>query len=133
AFRSARLIMAEITKLDQKPIRNRLVITVPLLTVGALLTQLDFDVLWRYFSWSNQTLAMIALWVATGFLIKTHVHRAVSFMTAIPAAFMTAVSITYILMAPEGFSLSADVGYPVGIGVAVHSLLIYLLVMFRKK
>lgn len=50
AFRSARLILAEWTKLDQKKIRNRLIIT-----------QLDFNVLWRYFSWSNQTLAMISL------------------------------------------------------------------------
>ena len=61
AFRSARLILAEITHLDQQKIRNRLIITLPLLAVGAVLTQLDFNVLWRYFSWSNQTLAMITL------------------------------------------------------------------------
>ena len=71
AFRSARLILAEWTKLDQKKIRNRLLITIPLLGISAVLTQLDFNVLWRYFSWSNQTLAMIALWVATAFLLKT--------------------------------------------------------------
>ena len=70
AFRSARLILAEITHLDQQKIRNRLIITLPLLAVGAVLTQLDFNVLWRYFSWSNQTLAMITLWVATAYLVK---------------------------------------------------------------
>jgi carbon starvation protein CstA len=60
AFRSARLILAEWTRLDQKKIRNRLLITIPLLGISAVLTQLDFNILWRYFSWSNQTLAMIA-------------------------------------------------------------------------
>nr|MCR5468217.1 carbon starvation protein A [Lachnospiraceae bacterium] len=65
AFRSARLILSEITGLEQKKIRNRLLITVPLLALGSILTQLDFNVLWRYFSWSNQTLAMVSLWVAT--------------------------------------------------------------------
>lgn len=75
AFRSARLILAEITGLDQKKIKNRLIITIPLLGMGAVLTQLDFNVLWRYFSWSNQTLAMVALWVATAYLLKTKKRR----------------------------------------------------------
>ncbi len=114
AFRSARLILAEVTHLDQKLIRNRLIITLPLLGVGAVLTQLDFNVLWRYFSWSNQTLAMIALWVATAYLVKTGKRRFASLLTALPATFMSAVSMTYILMAGEGFGLSASVAYPAG-------------------
>ena len=81
AFRSARLILAEITRLDQQKIKNRLIITLPLLAVGAALTQLNFDVLWRYFSWSNQTLAMIALWVATAYLIKEGKYRYGSLIT----------------------------------------------------
>jgi carbon starvation protein CstA len=63
AFRSARLIISEWAKLDQRSIKNRLIITIPLLGAGAALTQIDFNVLWRYFSWSNQTLAAIALCV----------------------------------------------------------------------
>ena len=114
AFRSARLILAEITRLDQKKIRNRLIITLPLLGVGAVLTQLDFNVLWRYFSWSNQTLAMISLWVATAYLVKEGRTRFGSLLTALPATFMSAVSLTYILMAGEGFGLSASVAYPAG-------------------
>ena len=83
AFRSARLILAEWTKLDQKAIKNRLIITIPLLGMGALLTQLDFNVLWRYFSWSNQTLAMVSLWVATSYLLKTN-KKAVVFAYGAP-------------------------------------------------
>ncbi|MBR3248245.1 MAG: carbon starvation protein A [Clostridiales bacterium] len=133
AFRSARLILAEWTKLDQKKILNRLIITLPLLGIGAVLTQVDFNVLWRYFSWSNQTLAMIALWVATAYLLKNKKHKTASLMTALPASFMSAVSLTYILMAPEGFKLSADIGYPAGIAFAVCLFVVYLIISSVKK
>ena len=126
AFRSARLILAEITGLDQRIIRNRLMITVPLLAVGTILTQLDFNVLWRYFSWSNQTLAMISLWVATAYLLKKQQNRINSLMTALPAAFMSAVSMTYILMAKEGLRLSGGIAYPVGIIFALAMFFCYL-------
>ena len=129
AFRSARLILAEWTKLDQKKIKFRLLITIPLLGVSAVLTQLDFNVLWRYFSWSNQTLAMISLWVATSYLIKTKKNKIASLLTAVPATFMTAVSVTYILVAKEGFKLSTAIGYPVGIAAAVILFATYLVLM----
>ena len=131
AFRSARLILAEVTNLDQKKIRNRLIITLPLLGIGAILTQLDFNVLWRYFSWSNQTLAMISLWVATAYLIKTGNTKYGSLLTALPATFMSAVSMTYILMAGEGFGLSAPIAYPVGIVFAAGLFIVYMFA-FRK-
>ena len=131
AFRSARLILGEWTKLDQKKIKNRLIITIPLLAAGAVLTQLDFNVLWRYFSWSNQTLAMIALWVATAYLMKEGKYRFGSFITAMPATFMSAVSMTYILMADEGFKLSNTVSYPIGIGFAAILFVIYTIVFTR--
>ena len=133
AFRSARLILAECTGLNQVKIRNRLIITIPLLLIGAILTQLDFDVLWRYFSWSNQTLAMIALWVATSYLIKNGAYRFSSLLTAIPAAFMSAVSMTYILMADEGFKLPASIGYPVGIAFALILFGVYTVILFKRK
>lgn len=132
AFRSARLILAEITHLDQQKIKNRLIITLPLLAVGAVLTQLDFNVLWRYFSWSNQTLAMISLWVATAYLIKEGKYRFGSLLTALPGTFMSAVSLTYILMASEGFGLSASIAYPAGICFAA-ALFVFYLFQLRKR
>lgn len=133
AFRSARLILGEWTKLDQKKIRNRLIITIPLLAAGAVLTQLDFNVLWRYFSWSNQTLAMIALWTATAYLMKEGKYRLGSFITAMPATFMSAVSLTYILMADEGFKLSYVISYPIGIGSAALLFVIYVIATKKEK
>ena len=126
AFRSARLILAEWTGLKQKAFRGRLILTIPLLAVGAILTQLDFNVLWRYFSWSNQTLAMISLWTATSYLIRHAKKKLYSLITALPAAFMSAVSLTYILMADEGFSLSANVSYIAGAVFAVLLFCLYL-------
>lgn len=133
AFRSARLILAEWTKLDQKKIKFRLLITLPLLAASAVLTQLDFNVLWRYFSWSNQTLAMIALWVATSYLVKNHKNKIASLITAIPATFMSAVSVTYILMAKEGFKLSSNVSYPAGIAAAAVLFVIYVIAVLKYK
>ena len=132
AFRSARLILAEMTHLDQKKIVNRLIITLPLLAIGAVLTRMDFNVLWRYFSWSNQTLAMIALWVATAYLIKENRQRFSSLLTALPATFMSAVSMTYILMANEGFGLSRTIAYPIGVCFAAALLILYA-VFLKKK
>ncbi len=132
AFRSARLILAETVKLDQKDLKNRLLITVPLLAVGGLLTWFaivndnGFQTIWRYFSWSNQTLAMIALWVSAAYLLKKGNGRFASLLTALPAAFMTAVSVTYILTAKEGFRLSHGFACAAGACASLLLLAVYL-------
>ncbi|MBO4687232.1 MAG: hypothetical protein J5636_01835 [Clostridiales bacterium] len=127
--------MAEWTGLSQKEIGKRLLITIPLLGVGALLTQLDYNVIWRYFSWSNQTLAMISLWVATSYLVGKGKYRLGSLMTAIPACYMSAVSLTYILMADEGFRLPRLVCYPAGIlfAIVLFGIYLYFLIVRSKK
>ncbi|MDY6367111.1 MAG: carbon starvation protein A [Clostridia bacterium] len=136
AFRSARLILAETFKLDQKKLTNRLYITIPLLVVGGLLTWFaidndnGFQIVWRYFSWSNQTLAMIAFWVATAYLIKDGKYRFGSLITALPGTFMTAVSVTYILMADEGLRLNQTVSYIIGAVAAAVLLGVYLVCLF---
>ena len=138
AFRSARLILAETFRLEQKKIKNRLLITIPLLAIGGLLTWYaiiddnGFQTVWRYFSWSNQTLAMIALWVSTAYLLKKGKYRFGSLLTALPAAFMTGVSLTYILMAQEGFRLSRTLSYSAGAGAAAALLVIYLIALLRR-
>jgi carbon starvation protein CstA len=135
AFRSARLILAESFGLNQKKLVNRLYITVPLLIAGGLLTLFailndnGFQVIWRYFSWSNQTLAMISLWVSTAYLLKKGKYRFGSLITAVPASFMTAVSVTYILMANEGFHLDKTISYAVGAACAAIIFIIYIVLL----
>lgn len=139
AFRGARLILAETFNSEQKKIKNRLIITVPLLAVGGLLTWFaivndnGFGIVWRYFSWSNQTLAMVALWVATAYLIKKGKYRFGSLLTALPATFMSAVSMTYILTSGEGFGLSTAIAYPVGAGFAAILFIVYMVLWVRHK
>lgn len=124
AYRSARLTLADWLKFDQKPLKNRLILTIPLLAVGAFLTQVDVTIIWRYFSWSNQTLAMISLWAGAVYLYK---HGLNFYIAMLPATFMSAVSCTYILMASEGLGLSTAIAYPVGIVFAAACLAIFLL------
>ncbi|MBO4678834.1 MAG: carbon starvation protein A [Lachnospiraceae bacterium] len=130
AFRSARLVIADWFKIDQKPVLKRLYLCVPLLAVGAVISQLNYDIVWRYFSWSNQTLAMIALWTASMYLYKNGKKYII---TVIPATFMSAVSVTYFFIAPECLHLSAAIAYPVGIVCALAFLCLFLVKTAFKK
>lgn len=100
AFRSARLTIADTIKYKQGPIVNRFIVAIPLFVVGIALCFIDFNVLWRYFSWSNQTLATIALWAAAKYLNNNGKNYKIAL---IPAIFMTVVVTDYIVIAPEGF------------------------------
>lgn len=123
AYRSARLTIADAIKYDQGPVKNRLILALPLFAIGFGLTRIDFQVIWRYFAWSNQTLAMIVLWAAAAYLVHENKPH---WMTSIPATFMSAVSVTYILQAPEGFKLSTSIAYPAGAIVAIGALVFFL-------
>jgi len=128
AFRSARLILADIFKFNQKPIKNRLYLSVPLFVIAFVLTQVDFAIIWRYFAWSNQTLAMVVLWTITAYLIK---EKKTYWITLIPALFMTMVCSTYILIAPEGFQLNHTISY--GGGVVITLIIFILFKRYTKK
>ncbi|WP_291576627.1 carbon starvation CstA family protein [Clostridium sp. UBA4548] len=129
AFRSARLTIADFLNFKQGPMKNRLIITIPLFIIGFILTRIDFNILWRYFAWSNQTLAMIVLWASAMYLaLRKQIH----WIATLPAVFMTGVSITYILVAPEGFKLSSSIAYPVGILAAIGALVLFLMAAKKK-
>lgn len=132
AFRSARLTIADAFGLDQKNIAKRLVLTLILLGIGGALTLLDFNIIWRYFSWANQTLACIVLWACAVYL-RQHAGRFPCIACALPAAFMSAVSVTYILCAPEGFQLSASIAYPAGLTAALLILIFFMVRCFVKE
>ena len=97
AFRAARLQIAEFLgdymDTDQRKIGKRLLITIPLFVVGVILTRVDFTVLWRYFSWANQTTATIMLWTAAAYLYR---HQKFHWVCTIPAVFMTQVCASYL-------------------------------------
>ena len=103
ALRSARLIVADFLHMDQKPIRNRLIIAGPLFLAVFGMLFVDFNVVWRYFAWTNQTLAVFTLWAGTVWLYKHSTYKFGWVMAIVPALFMTMVSSSYIFIAPEGF------------------------------
>ena len=129
AFRSARLVLADWLKMDQGSYKNRLILCIPVLGVGAVLGIgnalgfIDYTIIWRYFSWTNQTLAMIVLWAASMYLFYDKKNY---WITAVPATFMSAVSATYFVAAPECLNLSTAVAYPVGVIAAALFLGIFL-------
>ena len=142
AFRSARLTLADWFKIDQDGYANRLKLCIPVLGVGAFLGIgnalgfINYTVIWRYFSWTNQTLAMIVLWAASMYLFQEKKNY---WITAVPATFMSAVSSTYFVLAPEclGSILNSKtaegatiyntaVAYPFGVIFAIAMLAIFL-------
>lgn len=123
ALRSARLVLADWFKVDQNKMQKRLMLCVPLLAVGAFVGHLDYAIVWRYFSWTNQTLAMIVLWTASMYLFREKKNY---WITAVPATFMSAVSMTYFFCAEECLGLSTKVAYPVGIILAAAFLGIFI-------
>ena len=142
AFRSARLTLADWFKIDQDSYANRLKLCIPVLGVGSFLGIgnalgfINYTVIWRYFSWTNQTLAMIVLWAASMYLFKEKKNY---WITAVPATFMSAVSATYFVLAPEclggllnhktaegAIVYNTAVAYPVGILFAIAMLALFL-------
>lgn len=138
AFRSARLIVADFLHLNQKPIANRLLISIPLFLVASLLLWYNiadedgFNVIWRYFGWANQTLAVFMLWTATAYMVKT--KKGLAFLiTMLPAAFMTSVCVTYISVAKIGLQLPLSWSWAIGLGTFAVSLAVFFFWYFRHS
>ncbi len=132
ALRSARLTIADWFKLDQVSMKNRLVLTFPLLAIAYAISLVDYSIVWRYFAWSNQTLAVFTLWAGSVFMAKKF-GKAISFILVIPAMFMSAVCSTYILFAPEGLHLSANVAYPIGLAFAIVCFIVFAVRILAKE
>jgi carbon starvation protein CstA len=123
AFRSSRLILAESIKMDQDKAKQRLMISIPLFLIGGFIATLEFGLIWRYFGWANQTLAMIMLWTASVYLI---VRKKNHWITSLPATFMTAVIVTYILQAGIGFGLTPKASGIAGVIISVICLALFI-------
>lgn len=134
ALRSARLIAADFLHVDQRPVRKRLLICIPifLITIGVLIYSLrdaeGFKIIWRYFAWCNQTLSVFTLWAITVFLVRSGKNF---YITLLPALLMTLVCSTYICIAPEGLSLPASASYAAGCVIFLIAL-VWFITWYRK-
>ncbi|CAM3063270.1 MULTISPECIES: carbon starvation CstA family protein [Vibrio] len=130
AFRSSRLILAEYFNMEQKTMRNRLLMAVPLFIIGGVLTQVDFGIIWRYFGFANQTTAVMMLWTASAYLLR---HNKFHWITTVPAAFMTSVCITFILNnGTLGFGQPMQLSTIIGV-VAALAITAYVIKISKGK
>lgn len=148
ALRSARLIIADAVKVDQKPILKRLAVSVPVFVVTGLLLWYEianpkgFNTIWNYFGWANQTLAVFTLWAITVFLASRHKADArfkknpAFLVVLVPAVFMTAVCTSFILTAGTtinvGFNLPMSATPWIAGVTSVVSVLLFGIWYYRK-
>jgi carbon starvation protein CstA len=138
ALRSARLIIADALKFNQKPVKNRLMISLPIFLCTALLLwfniadQDGFNTIWRYFGWANQALSVFTLWAVTVYLTRAR-KGSWYLITLVPAAFMTAVCLTFILVDKVGLGLSARLTPWIGLAAFFGSIALYYLLKNHKN
>ena len=113
AFRALRLQFAERFGIDQKPIKNRVTVAIGLfipaiaILIFAKTNANGFNILWRYFGWANQTLAVFALGMASVYLA---VHKKNYWITFIPGLFYCFIVFAFILHADIGLNLDKLLG-----------------------
>ena len=134
AFRSGRLIVSEWLKLDQRPIRKRLLICLPLfaISIAMLAWQINnpdgFNTIWQYFGWSNQAMSVFSLWAITVYLVR---HDKPFWISLIPALFMTTVCSTFLFVSKQAFHLPSSVAYPLG-GACLVVAVVWFALWYRK-
>ncbi|OWV19661.1 carbon starvation protein CstA [Fibrobacter sp. UWB4] len=126
SLRSLRLTVAELTGLEQTSVKNRLLLTVPMFALCAVIifwsnmNPEGFNILWNYFSWSNQLMAVCSLCVATVYLRSKKKNF---WIALIPCMFMTFITADYILwVSPENLK-----GAPLGFGLDYKTALVIAL------
>ncbi len=130
AFRSARLIVADMLKFDQRPIWKRLVVSAPLFAVGIGIAFIDFDVIWRYFAWSNQALSVLTLWMITAWLMRRRSRFVL--LALIPALIMTYICASFVFVSDQFVGMgSVDAAYIYG--GAVTAIVAGLLILKIRK
>jgi len=129
AFRSARLIVADFMGVEQRTLRKRIYICIPLFALGLLIIfGLPFQTMWSYFAWMNQTLAAVTLWMIVAYL--RHRGRAV-WVGLIPALVMTYVCASYIFVSPLMLGMqNRTAAYLLGGGV---TLAVLVAMIFKLK
>ena len=138
AFRSARLIIADFLHLEQRTMRKRLYIAVPLFILSGLLLWYNvadangFNVIWRYFGWANQTLSVFMFWTATVYLVRNK-GGLYYLITLIPGLFMTSVCVTFILVDRIGLGLPQALIPWIAVGTFAISTILFYLWKFRNK
>lgn len=114
ALRSLRLMAADAFHIDQSKKKNRLFVSgiifaiVAVLLVFSKMNSDGFDILWRYFAWANQTIAVFAFAMIAVYMIK---HKQPFLLSLLPGMFYMFVISSFILNASIGFNLPWTASY----------------------
>ena len=90
-----------------------------------------FNTIWRYFGWANQTLAVFTLWAITVYL-ATSKNGFWYYITLLPACFMTAVSLTFILVDKVGFRVNSAAAPGIGMCTFILAYIIFTVWKSRR-
>lgn len=130
AFRSARLIVADIFRIEQRTQWKRFAIALPLFVAGYLITRVDFTVVWRYFAWTNQTLATIVLWAVVVWLFAAKRNY---FVALLPAVFMTFICASFVFVSGQFFGMENRPAAYALAGAATAVVLCFILLKLRRN
>ncbi|MBQ3727203.1 MAG: carbon starvation protein A [Selenomonadaceae bacterium] len=114
ALRSLRLMVGDALNIDSKKKTNMffLALVIFAIVAGVLyFAKTDasgFAILWRYFSWANETIAVFAFAMISVYMMKNNMPY---LMALAPGTFYMYIVSTYILHAPIGFGLSYTLSY----------------------
>lgn len=135
AFRSLRLIIAEELNIDQKAPSKRAglsaVLFIPAFAIlyFAKTNPNGFNLLWRYFGFTNQFVATFALAVATIYLIDTGKNYII---TLLPGIFYVFIVFSFIInIKGLGLGMPFSIAYPAAGVIAV--LYAYFVIKLGKK
>lgn len=132
AFRSARLIIADAFHIEQRTKWKRLMICIPIFAIGVVLTFVDFDIVWRYFAWTNQALATVVLWTIVAYL---HRESRNYWVALLPAIFMTYICSSFVFVSNQFVGMGATTMAYVWGGVAtlvISAYMVYILARTRR-
>ncbi|MEZ7516598.1 carbon starvation CstA family protein [Flavobacterium frigidarium] len=131
SFRAARMIIADYLNIDQKALKNRFIVAIPLFVISYILTNMDFQLLWRYFSWANQVTAAIALWIGAVYLYQKRTHYMIALA---PAFFITSVVFSYLFYDPTiGFGMAVATSNWIGIILTALVTAMFFVIMKKRK
>jgi len=133
ALRALRLMVGEFLHIDQKPAKNRVMISsvifalVVVILVWAKISPSGFTILWRYFAWSNQTIALFAFAIITIYFVGKG-YKAAPFMSLLPGCWYAFITFSYICNAKIGFHIPMNISYILGVAFA----LLYAVVVWKR-
>lgn len=137
ALRSLRMMVADYFKINQRKRSNVLIMAFVIFSlvlavlVFAKVNPNGFNILWRYFGFANESLAVFAFALATIYLFGRNTKAWI--MPLVPGAFYMFVVSSFILNAKIGFNLPWEYAYAGGAVATVLFVIVVVMAGLKRK